>query len=291
MRCSLYLAMALALGGGIIAAAPDVAAQSRSEVRKTAEGSMVLTGQINIGTEGQVEGFVLDQREKVAADLASFVDRSVQTWRFEPIVRDGKPVRARTQVSIRLLANAGPDGRDRVTLDAANFGTYDNASTDQVTSVKLQPPMFPSVAADMGGRGEVILIVQVGRDGEVMDVIAEQVNLRVLGDERRMQKLREVFARYSVKAARSWTFRAPTTGDEKDAPFWSVRVPVNFDYTDQERGIGYGQWRVYIPGPRAQAAWRSLEQREKDTHGPLAYGGVYMADVNNGPRLLTPLGG
>ena len=291
MRSSLYLALALALGGSIVAAAPQAAAQSRSDVRRTAEGSMVLTGQVNIGTEGQVEGFALNQRDKVPADLASFVDRSVQAWRFERIVREGKPVHARTQVSIRLVANAGPDGRDVVTLESANFGTYDPASTDQVTSLKLQPPMFPTVAAEMGGRGEVILIVQVGRDGKVMDVVAEQVNLRVIGEERRMQKLREVFARFSVNSARRWTFRAPTTGDDKDAPFWSVRVPVNFDYTDEERGIGYGQWRVYIPGPRAQAAWRTLEQREKDSHGPLAYGGVYMADASNGPRLLTPLGG
>jgi hypothetical protein len=178
-----------------------------------------------------------------------------------------------------------------VTLESASFGEYDRDSTDQVTSLKLQPPVFPTPAADMGGRGEVLLIVQVGRDGKVMDVIAEQVNLRVAGDARQMQKLREVFARQSVNAARRWTFRAPTTGAAKDEPFWTVRVPVNFDYSDTERGIGYGQWRVHIPGPRAQASWRSAEQREKDVSGPLAAGGVYMADVNNGPRLLTKLGG
>lgn len=289
MRCSLYLAMALALGGGIIAAAPDAAAQSRSEVRKTAEGSMVLTGQINIGTEGQVEGFVLDQREKVPADLAGFVDRSVQTWRFEPIVREGKPVHARTQVSIRLVANIGPDGKDMVTLDAATFGGYDDTSTDQVTSIKLQPPRYPSAALNLGGSGDVMLIVKVGRDGKVMDVITEQVNLRVLGDGRRMQKLRDAFAKQSVDAARRWSFRAPSTGEEKDKPFWSVRVPVSFDFGEIKRG--YGQWNVYIPGPRAQAPWREVGPGEQDVAGLLAVGGVYMADSTQGPRLLTPLGG
>lgn len=288
MRSSLFLALALALGGSI-AAAPEAAAQSRSEMRKTAEGSMVLTGQVNIGTEGQVEGFVLDQREKVPADLAGFVDRSVQTWRFEPIVRDGKPVRARTQVSIRLVANSGPDGKDMVTLDAANFGEYDNASTDQVTSVKLQPPKFPSAALDVGGSGDVMLILKIGRDGKVLDVITEQVNLRVLGDARRMQRLREAFARQSENTARRWTFRAPSTGEEKDKPFWSVRVPVSFDFGEVKRG--YGQWNVYIPGPRAQAPWREVGPGEQDVAGLLAVGGVYMTDVNNGPRLLTPLGG
>jgi hypothetical protein len=291
MGSSLCVALALALGGSIVAGAPAAAAQSSAAVRQTAEGGMVLTGQINIGTEGQVEGFALDQREKVAGDLASFVDRSVQTWRFEPIVRDGKPVHARTQVSIRLSARSGPDGNDMVTLESASFGEYDKDSTEQVTAIKLQPPVFPTPAFDMGGRGEVMLIVQVGRDGKVMDVIAEQVNLRVAGDARQMQKLRDVFARQSVNTARRWTFRAPTTGADKDEPFWTVRVPVNFDYADSKPDAGYGQWRVYIPGPRAEASWRSAEQREKDVAGPLAAGGVYMADVNNGPRLLTKLGG
>ncbi|WP_315385568.1 energy transducer TonB [uncultured Stenotrophomonas sp.] len=289
MRSSLCLALALAAGGGLLAATLPAAARTHAEVRRTAEGSMVLTGQINIGLEGEVEGFTLDQREKVPANMADFVDRSVKTWRFEPIVRDGKPVHARTQVSIRLLAQPGVDGNDRVTLDAANFGEYDQTSTDHVTSVALPRPVFPSLAQDLGGSGDVMLLVQVGRDGKVMDVIAEQVNLRVVGDERRMQKLREAFARQSVNTARRWTFRAPTTGDAVDEPFWTVRVPVSYDFNEVNRA--YGKWNVYIPGPRAKASWRTAEQGEKDLAGLLPAGGVYMADADNGPRLLTPLGG
>lgn len=289
MRSSLCLMLAFAAGGGMFAVLPPAAAQTQAEVRKSAEGSMVLTGQIKIGLEGEVEGFTLDQREKVPADMAEFVDRSVTTWRFEPIVRDGKPVHARTQVAIRLLAQPGENGNDRVTLDAATFGGYDQGSTEQVTSVTLPRPVFPRVGLELGGSGDVMLLVQVGRDGKVMDVIAEQVNLRVVGDERRMQKLREAFARQSVNTARRWTFRAPTTGDAVGEPFWTVRVPVSFDFNEVNRA--YGKWNVYIPGPRAKASWRTGEQREADLAGLLPAGGVYMADVSNGPRLLTPLGG
>lgn len=290
MCSSLRLMLALAVAGGVLAAVPPATAQTRAEVRRTAEGSMVLTGQINIGLEGEVEAFALDQREKVPAQMTDFVERSVKTWRFEPIVRDGKPVHARTRVSIRLLAQPGEKGNDRVTLDAANFGEYDQASTDQVTSVTMPPPGFPSLAVDLGGSGDVMLLVQVGRDGKVMDVVAEQVNLRVLGDERRMQKLREAFARQSVNTAlRRWTFRAPTTGDEVGKPFWTVRVPVSFDFGEVNRA--YGKWNVYIPGPRAKASWLTGEQREEDLAGLLPAGGVYMAGADHGPRLLTPLGG
>lgn len=293
MRSVLFIALAVALGGSIVAVAPEASAVSRKdELRNAAEGSMVLTGQINIGGEGQVESFALDKREKITADLADFVERSVLTWRFEPVLRDGQPVRARTQVSIRMSAKVGPGGNDLVTLEGATFGEYDRDSTDQVTSIKLQPPVYPTPALDMGGQGDVIVIVQVGRDGKVMDAVAEQVNLRVLGDERRMQKLREVFARQSVNTAKRWTFRPPTTGEAKDEAFWTVRVPINYSFndTDNNGNAEYGKWNVYIPGPRTPAPWRSVEQLGKDSVGPLAYGGVYMADTHSGPRLLTPLG-
>ncbi|WP_367347182.1 energy transducer TonB [Stenotrophomonas bentonitica] len=291
MRSVLYVALALALGGGVMAVVPQAAALSKSEARATAEGSMVLGGQINIGAEGQVEAFALDQREKIPADVADFVERSVLTWRFAPVMRDGQPVRARTVVSIRLSAKAGPDGNDMVTLEGATFGGYDRNRTDEVTWIKLQPPVYPAYALEMGGQGDVIVIVKVGRDGQVLDAVAEQVNLRVLTDERRMQKLRDTFARQTVNTAKRWTFRAPTTGDAKDAPFWTIRVPVDYAFNDSGKQAGYGKWKVYIPGPRTPASWRTDEQRASDTYGPLASGGIYMADVNNGPRLLTPLGG
>lgn len=291
MRRSLFLAVALACSSTALLAAPEVQAQTqtRKEIRQSVQGAMVLTGEIMIGTEGQVEGFVMDQRDKVPADLAAFVERSVQTWRFEPIVRDGKAVRARTFANIRMSAKAGPTGNDVVTLEGASFGKYDPESTDEVTRIKLQAPVYPTAALDRGASGEVLLLIQVGRDGKVMNAVAEQVNLRVVGSESEMQKLREVLARYSVNTSRRWTFRPPSTGQWVDRPFWTVRVPVDFSLDEKPRE--YGQWTVHVPGPRTRADWRTGDADEADVSGLLASGGVYMVDVSNGPRLLTPLGG
>ena len=288
MRSSLFLAMALALGGTLSALPVDAQAQTRRQVKQTAEGAMVLTGEIDIGTEGQVEGFAMDQRDKVAADLAEFVERSVQGWRFEPVIRDGKPVRARTFVNIRLGAKAGPEGNDIVTLQAATFGKYDPDATDEVQKLKIQTPVYPTAALDRGGQGEVVLILKIGRDGTVLDSVAEQVNLRVVGDEAEMKRLREILARQSVNTSRRWTFLPPTTGELVDAPHWSVRIPVNYSFTD---AVGYGQWTVFIPGPRSAAPWRENVAAEADVGGLLTNGGVYTADLNKGPRLLTQLGG
>lgn len=290
MRSSLFLAVVLALGGTVAAVPVDAQAQSRRQVKQTAEGAMVLTGMINIGTEGQVEGFALDQREKVQGQLADFVERSVQTWRFEPVLRDGSAVRARTTVSIRLGAKAGPEGNDLVTLQAATFGSHNADSSDDVRPLKLKPPAYPAAAYNRGGKGEVMLVLQIGRDGKVMDVVAEQVNMHVVGDETQMKTLRRVLAQQSINAARLWTFIPPSTGEHKDDPHWNIRVPVRFSF-GEDKTAEYGQWTVYIPGPRERAPWRSGEQDEQDFGGLLKQGGVYMADVSQGPRLLTPLGG
>lgn len=289
MRSSLVLAVALAVGSVGLSAMPEADAQNRRAARQMAEGSMVLTGQIDIGTEGQVEAFALDNRDKVATELAEFVERQVQGWRFEPIIRDGQAVRARTYASIRMVAKADTDGRDLVRIQAANFDRFDPAATDSVTKLTMDRPKFPLRAAEMGGRGEVLMLLQIGRDGTVMDAVAEQVNLRVLGDERQMKRLRDLFADESVRTARQWTFRPPTTGRSVDAPYWSVRVPIRFD--EPSTRAAYGQWDVYIPGPRTQAPWRARQVDGRDVAGLLTNGGVYMADVSTGPRLLTKLGG
>lgn len=291
MRSIHILALALAFGSVGMAVVPEAQAQGRREVRASAEASMVLTGSIDIGTEGQVEGFTMDKRDQVDPSIVRFVENAVNTWRFEPVQVEGRPVKARTPVSVRLGAKNNPDGTGLVTLLAASFEQYDPAATDSVTGVKKNPPAYPESVYDAGGRGDVLLLVQVGRDGTVLDVVAEQVNLRVIGTEAGMRRMRDALARASVGAARKWTFKIPTTGDKKDETSWTVRVPVKFAFGDDRQR--YGRWDAYIPGPRQQAPWRADTSLADGAEGDLLpTGGVFMADAApKGPRLLTPLGG
>jgi len=87
----------------------------------------------------------------------------------------------------------------------------------------MSPPMYPEDVLNARGRGDVLLLVQVGRDGKVLDVATEQVNLRVIANEAIMRKMRDKLARVSMGAARKWTFKAPSTGNEKDEASWTVR--------------------------------------------------------------------
>ncbi|OUL16654.1 hypothetical protein B0X78_04020 [bacterium AM6] len=291
MRSSVFLALALAVSAG--AALIDTAdAQTAREVRRQAEASMTLSGVIDIGREGQVEGFQLDHREKVDAGVAGFVDKAVQSWRFEPTLVDGKPMPARTTVHLRLIAGNMEGNSMQVRVVDARFGKLGGSSapsTDDVTAAKTRAPVYPPQAASIRGQGTVMLLVKVGRDGKVADVIAEQTNLTVVGPERTMNQLRDVLAKASVRSAREWTFNPPTTGEDKDRDFWTVRVPVNYFFDKQSER--YGRWSAYIPGPRQQAPWKTGEEIQVAGTDLLPEGGVYMVGrAQEGPRLLTPLG-
>ncbi|WP_363733989.1 energy transducer TonB [Stenotrophomonas indicatrix] len=291
MRSSLFLALALAVsGGGALIDTAD--AQTAREVRRQAEASMTLSGVIDIGREGQVEGFQLDHREKVDAGVAGFVDKAVQSWRFEPTLVDGKPMPARTTVHLRLIAGNMEGNSMQVRVVDARFGKLGGSSapsTDDVTAAKTRAPVYPPQAASIRGQGTVMLLVKVGRDGKVADVIAEQTNLTVVGPERTMNQLRDVLAKASVRSAREWTFNPPTTGEDKDRDFWTVRVPVNYFFDKQSER--YGRWTAYIPGPRQPAPWKTGEETLVAGSDLLPEGGVYMVGrAQEGPRLLTPLG-
>lgn len=291
MRSFRRVALMLVLGGVGAWTVSDVAAQTKREVREQAEASMVLTGEIDIGTDGQVEAFRLDKRAQVDETIVTFVESAVKTWRFAPVLVNGQAVKARTPATIRLGAKNNPDGTGLITLLAANFETYDETSTDNVTRVKMSPPVYPEDVFNARGRGDVLLLIQVGRDGKVQDVATEQVNLRVIANEANMRKMRDKLARVSMGAARKWTFKAPSTGDQKDEASWTIRVPVRFSFSDEvER---YGRWDAYIPGPRQQAPWRRDKALSADANTDLLpAGGVFMADAaSKGPKLLTPLGG
>lgn len=288
MRYPHFLALALALGGTGLVATSDTAAQTARAVRETAEASMTLTGKIDIGTDGHVTSFQLDHADKLPADLAAFVQRQVQAWQFRPAVENGTAVATQTPVTLRLLSQSSPDGAgDTVRVAGASFSKYDPDDTSRVTSSEIRSPTYPKTLAAMRAKGEVLLLVKVGRDGTVDDVVAEQVNLRVVGKESQMRQVRNEFARASVSTARSWTFRPPTTGKFKDAESWTVRIPVR--YMMGER-TPYGTWEAYIPGPRERAPWRTSQAGAEAAPDLLAAGGIYMADLDDGPRLLTPLG-
>lgn len=285
-------AIALMLGMGVLFGA-NVAGAMPASVKKQIESSLLVKGSVDIEPDGSVSAVAIDREEKLPPGVVKFVREAGLHWRFEPVLRDGKAIQARSPMSLRVVAKKLDDGDYQISLHGASFDRYDPEDPTRATGIKMTPPSYPDRAARSGAGGSVYLIVKVGRDGKVEEAIAEQVNLRILAPEGEMRLLRDMFARNAVAAAKAWTFRVPTEGEEATRSFWNVRVPVTYSLEPQAiegRDRDYGRWISYIPGPRQQAPWMPEKERAEFSPDTLADGGVYMAD-NRAPRLLTPLQG
>ena len=271
----------LALLAGAFAAD---AACTRADVRKTIENSMLVTGTIDIGTDGTVVAHRLDQSEKIHVSIRDLIAKALGGYRFVPIKIDGKVVEARAKLGMRVIAKQIENGNYQLRIGSASFGAKEDREEESVIPIKMTPPDFPPVASLTRVKGTVYLLLKVGQDGKVQDIAAEQVNLKVVGTERQMEKARKVLANASVAAAGKWTFKVPTRGPQAGEPYWSVRVPVDYAFEgDQE--AKYGQWEAYVPGPRQTPVWAEDESPQRPD--AMIAGVFYTSGA--GPKLLTSI--
>ncbi|WP_243708126.1 energy transducer TonB [Luteimonas arsenica] len=276
--------------------ATTVFAQGPRAVRKQVEASMLVTGSMMVEPDGRVSGWEVDRREELPDAVVGLVGKSMAAWRFEPVMVDGAPVQVKARMSLRVVMSRQDDDNYAIAIRSGYFGgdamtpqeRAELAGTDDVRKERMDPPRYPDHALRAGVKGTVYLVLKVGRDGRVEDVFAEQVNLRTVGSERQMAKMREMLARPSIAAARGWTFAIPTTGEDADEPFWTLRVPVDYMFGD-DKPPAYGEWHAYIPGPRERAPWKVQALGPWQSPDAMLAGGVYQEGREL--RLLTPLEG
>ena len=255
-------------------------------VRKQIESSLLVTGSIDIETDGHVSAHRLDHSDKLPKGVVALVGKWAPDWKFEPILVNGQPAKARASMRLRIVAKKLDHDRYSVAIRSASFG--DSRLGETVTGKEMAPPAFPESAARSGVSGTVYLVLRVGRSGLVEEAVTEQVNLRVVADEGAMERWRRTLARAALGTAKRWVFNPPAAGDEANAEFWSVRVPVDFVLGKRD-GPAYGTWEAYVPGPRQAAPWVARDELASSGPDTLASGGVYQ--VGQGLRLLTPLEG
>ena len=255
-------------------------------VKDRVESSMLVTGTIQVDPQGRVDQFAIDRREAVPEGVSQLLDRAVPGWTFEPWMREGRAVAVETSMRVRITANRGTGDGIVVRIAGASFGGW--SKVDHLPHEANEPPVFPRGAARAGVTGTVYLLGRVGLDGTMQEVIAEQVDLRAVGSSRQMERLREQFERASIRAAMKWTYDVPGEVLASGEPYWSVRIPVDFETRDRHRP-GYGEWDTYIPGPRQVARWMEDAKDGSPDVASLPAGRLYR--VGDGLRLLTQLEG
>ena len=203
MSGRIWIGLALALlATAALAAGPGA-------VRKQAEASMLVTGQVRIEPDGSVSGWELDRRDTLPEVVTELIDRAVPAWRFEPVLVDGKPAKVEAAMSLRLVANRLDDGDYQVSVRSSYFGddakgsegmVKEGRADETVHAIQMRPPSYPPQAAKAGIRGTVYLVLRIDREGTVDDVFVEQVNLRNIGSERQMDLMRAVLAKPTADA-------------------------------------------------------------------------------------------
>lgn len=274
------------IGACLMACAFSTLAGGVAAIRKQVEASMLLTGTIDIGADGSVTGHVLDHPDKIETGVIGLVERTLPTWRFEPVAEDGKAHKATAKMSLLVVASKLDADRFMVRIRSAHFEETPEVTAEVISKKELMPPKYPPEGYRAGITGTVYLVVRVDRQGRVADVAVEQVNLRVVDNERQMSHWREVLAEPALKAARTWRFNPPTDGQKMHGEFWSVRVPVGYAL---DAVPNYGKWEPYVPGPRQTIPWlNKTSDVPASSPDALIAGGVYQ--IGQGLRLLTPLG-
>ena len=248
---------------------------TEDEVRKQVEASRLVTGTVDFNEEGHVTAYSFKDSGELPTQMRSWLEQRVEQWHFEPVVIDGKPRRARTNMSLRLVMKPLPEDKISLRIASASFPADQGAASKPEENIRgkmLARPRFPDDLARMGVSGTVYLILRIGRDGAVVDVAAEQVNLRVAASEKEMEHLRQKLAKASVAASRKWQFIPPTAGLEATNDFWRARVPVDF-FGPGEKQKKENEWSAYIPGPRAVIPW--MDHDNLLPPDALASGGIY----------------
>jgi hypothetical protein len=251
-----------------------------------AESSAIVNGTIVLSPDGTVQAAIVDAPDKYGQPIVDLVRKAALQWRFQPVLRDGTPVAAKSSMHVRVVLGKLPDGNYNARIKGASFGDSSADSTDTVRAAEINkkiPPKYPEAAIRSRVQGTVYLALRVDRSGRVVDAVAEQVNLRNSGSDRVVRKFREVLAESALTVAHQWHYEIPTTGPLAGQENWTVHVPVNYALVTWNAPQPDLTWVSYIPGPYTPAPW--VDKPDMNAADVLAEGTVRTDGA--GPVLLS----
>ncbi len=250
----------------------SASANGPGAVRKTIEASMQVTGEILISSDGALQSYELDKPELLPEDVKLLLAKYLPACEFEVKTASGKPGIVKARMALQIVAKQAEDGGSLIMVRDSAF--EDPKTPQLVLAKKMQPPNYPMSAAQAGVAGTVYVVLRLNPDGTVAEAHAEQVDMKVVANERELSQWRERLAKAALVQARKWAFeispqRSSSPGDV------AVRVPVAF-FLDGMKPVEYGKWNSYVPGPHAPIPW-NLNLAD-DGVGAMMPGKIYPLD-------------
>lgn len=269
---------------GVVLALATMVVQASST--KDVESSAIVSGTLVLTQDGTVQTAVVDDADKYGQPIVDMVRKAALQWRFQPVLRDGAPVVAKSSMHVRVVLKKMPDGNYGARIKGATFGDSNTGSTDTVRGAEINKkilPKYPEAAIRGRVQGTVYLALRVDRSGRVIDAAAEQINLSNTGSDRTLKKFREVLAESALKVGRQWRYEVPTTGPLARQESWTVHVPVNYALITWNAPQPDLTWVSYVPGPYTPAPW--VDKPDMNAADVLAEGTVRTDGA--GPVLLS----
>lgn len=236
-----------------------------------------IYGEIAIDKEGAV--YAVDFETIVVPEVKQLVDASIRKWRFEPVIRDGKPVYAKSNVSLTLLAVAVDNGY-RLQIERARFYTDREA-------VVRKAPEYPSEAVRAGFGADLLVALRVDKDGNVQEATVLQTRLlgRNGADTKGPSGLRTKFERTTIETYKEWKYKPadPEAGESADA---TILTRMSYRTGDQPRDKG--GWIPQMQEPFKPVPWLAQDKQQLDAEGLKVGQSIAMGE---GVKLRTPVEG
>jgi hypothetical protein len=239
---------------------------------------MHVMGEVAIDHAGAVYDYKIDTI--LTPEVKQLVERVVRQWTFEPVVRDGKPAYARSNMHLTLLATPVDTGYQLQVEDVRFLGSR---------SMKLPvAPRYPREAVRAGINAIVLVAAHIDADGNVLDAAAARSALiGVRANAKVAEKWRKRFEASCVEAMKQWTFAAADIA-AGDPPETTVIIPMLFQ-SNAEDGPIDRVWRAGdLAGPPHPIPWLPAGQQTFDAEG-LREG--QMLALDNPLRLKTAVVG
>ncbi|HEY9143992.1 MAG TPA: hypothetical protein VIM90_08170 [Arenimonas sp.] len=246
-----------------------------TQAADTARFTATVDGRLTIGPEGQVVDVKLEDAEWMGEAVMEGYLQKIRSWRFQPVIEDGKAVNASSPMRLYLAA-LRDDANKTAHFAIEQVDFLDPKQARRLPSGIKSRPYYPEDAVRYGVGAMVLLVARVDEKGVPVDLAVEYLHLSGQDIGSHAPRIASLFARATQAAARRWRFEGVPTG--------LIRIPVK--YTPPAFSPPRAGWERVYPVSMEAPAWLGEALAGEAPVLELADNGTPASPTL---RLLTPL--